>query len=64
MTNTALDILSTTSRVGAPFIRVEMGGLTFGVYQKKFQGSIVKVDYPNYIQSLKEIGRASCRERV
>lgn len=53
MINSTLDILSATNRVGAPFIKVEMAGLTFGVYQKNFVGNIAQVDYPNYIQSLR-----------
>ena len=53
MNNTELDILSIGSRVGAPFVKVEMAGLTFGVFQKTVVGGLARVDYPNYIQSLK-----------
>ena len=54
-----VDLLSINSRVEAPFVSVEMAGLTFGVYQKQQYGSSVedynsvRVDYPNFIQSLR-----------
>lgn len=54
-----VDILSIDSRVEAPFVSVEMAGLTFGVYQRKQHISTVEdfnsihVDYPNFIQSLR-----------
>lgn len=52
-------LLSDTVRVSAPFIRVDIGGYSFGVYEeqtRKLDKSglwrNVSVKYPNYIQSL------------
>lgn len=55
-----LSLLSSTSRVETPFIKVTIGNYTFGVYNKVSTlesdgyGSYVlnKVQYPNYIQRL------------
>lgn len=54
-------LLSSNSRVEAPFVCVTLGGYTFGVYQNKTrktnlsngQVSEVAAKYPNYVQSLK-----------
>lgn len=57
----AINLLSTTSRVEIPFIKVTIGEYTFGGYDKKVTGSNIDVNgvyklqnikYPNYIQSL------------
>jgi hypothetical protein len=53
-------LLSSESRVEAPFVRVNIGGYTFGVYEEKTRGlnskngvyTNVSTKYPNYIQSL------------
>ena len=52
-------LLSTTSRVEAPFIRVKLGGYTFGVYEERQAGignnglyKNVQTKYPNFVQSL------------
>lgn len=54
------NLLSTTSRVEVPYIAVKIGDYSFGVYNRtkssvEINGkyySAVKVNYPNYIQSL------------
>ena len=53
-------LLSSSTRVEAPFIRVNIGGFSFGVYeeQKTGRGSTgfyknVATKYPNYIQSMR-----------
>lgn len=54
------NLLSTTSRVEVPYIAVKIGNYSFGVYNRtkssvEINGkyySAVKVNYPNYIQSL------------
>ena len=52
-------LLSSPNRVSAPFVRVELGGYTFGVYERNavdlagnriYKG--IEEKYPNYIQSL------------
>ena len=56
-----LSLLSTSARVETPFIKVTIGKYTFGAYQKTTtlesdgNGSYIlnKVQYPNYVQSLK-----------
>lgn len=56
-----LSLLSTSARVETPFIKVTIGNYTFGAYQKTTtlesdgNGSYIlnKVQYPNYVQSLK-----------
>lgn len=56
----ALNLLSTTSRVEVPFINVEIGGYSFGIYDKQTksvtdnEGYSKKIiaSYPNYIKSL------------
>lgn len=52
-------LLSSSNRVEAPFIRVELGGYTFGVYEEASAGvagnhlyKTVSAKYPNYVQSL------------
>lgn len=52
-------LLSTTSRVEAPFIRVKLGDYTFGVYEEKQTGignnglyKNISTKYPNFVQSL------------
>ena len=52
-------LLSITSRVEAPFIRVKLGGYTFGVYEEATAGigenrmyTNVSTKYPNFVQSL------------
>ena len=55
-----MNLLSTTSRVAAPIIIVQIGDVTFGLYNKtrshvemfgKYYNA-VKVNYPNYLKSL------------
>lgn len=43
-----LNLLSTTNRVEAPFIKVQIGNYTFGVYDKKNNS----ITYPNYVREL------------
>ena len=52
-------LLASTNRVEAPFVRVEMGGYTFGVYEQAAVGMSgsrfyknIEEKYPNYIKSL------------
>ena len=52
-------LLSSTSRVEAPFIRLDIGGYTFGVYEgrsknRNAQGFAIStgIKYPNYVQSM------------
>ena len=52
-------LLSDTVRVSAPFIKVEIGGYTFGVYEERERAigkngiwRNISAKYPNYIQSL------------
>ena len=52
-------LLSSTNRVEAPFVRVEMGGYTFGVYESESVGlsgnqfyKNMEEKYPNYIKQL------------
>ena len=52
-------ILSSSVRVEAPFIRVKIGGYSFGVYEEQQKGRSntgfyknISTKYPNYIQSL------------
>ena len=55
------NLLMPDTRVEAPFIRVSIGGYTFGVYEEKSRGVDVKnghvktvsAKFPNYIQSLR-----------
>ena len=55
-----IDLLGTTSRVEAPFIIAEIGGKTFGLYNKANKNLIdssgsydgVITDYPNFMSSL------------
>ena len=50
-----IDLLSTTSRVEAPFIIATIADKTFGLYNRKnvnYNGQQTYVDYPNYMQSL------------
>ena len=57
--NFQASLLSDTVRVQAPFIKVDIGGYTMGVYEEK-QKSLganglwrnVSAKYPNYVQSL------------
>lgn len=53
-------LLTSSARVEAPFVRVEIGGYTFGVYEEKTKGvnntgvyRNISTKYPNYIDSLK-----------
>lgn len=59
-----LDLLSNQTRVMVPWVKVEIGGLTFGVYDRKSRKlvsdaekaiytSAFDVQYPNYIKNLK-----------
>lgn len=58
MANT--DLLSNLNRVESPFVIVTIGGITFGAYNKENvrvidangSYSAIKVEYPNFIQSL------------
>lgn len=52
-------LLSNTARVEAPFIRVRLGGYTFGVYEERQAGvgnnglyKNISTKYPNFVQSL------------
>ena len=52
-------LLASTSRVEAPFVRVELGGYTFGVYEESSAGMgenqfyrNMAAKYPNYVKSL------------
>lgn len=54
-----LSLLSSLNRVETPFISVDIGGFTFGVYNKKENNFKklatpygMKIQYPNYLQSL------------
>ena len=47
-----INLLNTTSRVEAPFIIVEIGGETFGIYNKKAGYAGTNITYPNFMQSL------------
>ena len=58
-TNRIGALLTDTTRVEAPFIRLNIGGYTFGVYEEKSVGigenklyKNVATKYPNYVQSL------------
>jgi hypothetical protein len=59
-----IDLLSSQARVQVPWVKVEMGGLTFGVYDRKSRKLVsdsekaiytkaFDVQYPNYINNLK-----------
>ncbi len=57
----SIKLLSTTNRVEAPFIQVNIGGYVFGKYSRKVESYISPVDgftkqvtetFPNYVQSL------------
>lgn len=48
------NLLSTQNLVESPFIIVEIGGITFGSYNKsKMTNGNLNVTYPNYMQSIK-----------
>ena len=51
-----LNLLSNTSRVETPFITAEIAGYSFGLYSRNKESNpnytSVKVQYPNYMQSL------------
>lgn len=59
----AINLLSNTSRIETPFIKVTIGDYTFGVYDKvhlvgydekvKTAYKAQKITYPNYVQELK-----------
>lgn len=61
----SINLLSTTSRVETPFIKVTIGKYTFGVHDKYSKNKsnnnlynafrINKIDYPDYVQDLKVI---------
>ena len=53
-------LLASPNRVEAPFVRVNIGGYTFGVYESKTKGSRnngvvseIATRYPNFIQNLR-----------
>lgn len=53
-------LLASQTRVEAPFVRVKIGGYTFGVYEEPERGlgtngayKVGAIKYPNYIQSLR-----------
>ena len=57
----SIKLLSTTTRVEAPFIEVNIGGYIFGKYSRKverYTSSIdgfthqIKETFPNYVKSL------------
>ena len=57
----SIKILSTTSRVEAPFIEVNIGGYIFGKYSRNVERFVSPVDgfthrvsevFPNYVKSL------------
>lgn len=61
MATESINLLSNTSRVETPFIKITIGKYTFGVVESRFaykgmdaQGvfTINKIQYPNYVQSL------------
>lgn len=49
----SIDLLSNKTLVEAPFIKVDIGEYTFGVFQRsKIGGSSYRITYPNYIKAL------------
>ena len=60
MRNESLSLLGTTALVTVPFVKVTIGGYTFGYYNKDSSTgadvrgayTLNKITYPNYIQSL------------
>ena len=61
MATKPINLLSNTTRVETPFIKITIGDYTFGVMESKLayrgfdaQGAymINKIKYPNYVQSL------------
>lgn len=49
----SIDLLSNKTLVEAPFIKVDIGDYTFGVFQKsKVSGSTYRITYPNYTKAL------------
>lgn len=57
----SLNLLSTTSRIETPFIKIQIGEYIFGVYDSKFKGqgkdaygdyTLNGITYPNYVKSL------------
>lgn len=49
----SIDLLSNKALVEAPFIKVDIGEYTFGVFQRsKIGGSSYRITYPNYIKAL------------
>lgn len=60
MANKSINLISNTSRVETPFIKITIGKYTFGVYDKVSSTgydasgvfTINKIKYPNYVQSL------------
>ena len=57
MANNNLSLLSSQTRVEVPFVKVQIGDYTFGVYQKTkivdgFDYGSVGIQFPNYVKSL------------
>lgn len=49
----SVSLLSDKSLVEAPFVKVDIGEYTFGIFQRqKIGGSSFRITYPNYIKSL------------
>lgn len=49
----SIDLLSNKTLVEAPFIKVDIGEYTFGVFQRnRIGGSSFRITYPNYVKSL------------
>lgn len=49
----SIDLLSNQSLVEAPFVKVDIGEYTFGIFQKsKISGSSYRITYPNFIKGL------------
>ena len=48
----ATNLLSYPSLVESPYIKVDIGGISFGSYSKYDVNGVTHVDYPNYLTSL------------
>ena len=61
MAKTSVNLISNTTRVECPFIKITIGQYTFGVYDKVTSNgidnrgvyAINRIKYPNYVQSLR-----------
>lgn len=59
MANSSLSLISNQNRVEVPFIKVQIGNYTFGVYEtsksrlgKTSSNNVLNLRYPNYVKSL------------